>query len=489
MNENENKSIKHPYYFNNFFGEKFLSKVLTPSKNDKIVFDEKNNKRKPKMRENSCPYIKKRNINESSPLIKFSTSNFFPPLLKGMNNYKKIDSQKKLNGIENYMSNGYKVKERVDNLLLKITKKISLKEIIQAKNNSKFKARNLNQKIFEFPIKNEDFKTNYSSIKNNTIQTSFHNNNNIATIKSYNKDKEFSKIKSFEEKENTPKLRMTKSYDKNIISIKKINKINEEVKSNFLRRTLRFNSNEIYNKKKVMLKYCVYPGNNTKLIDLVMKSRSEIWEKVPTSHYRYCDMVWGPLTSNIDFKTCQFMHSYVNHIPLNEEISNKMRLYGNLIQHCEKKKIDVYKIFPFTIILTLSHHTYSEQIENFKILFRDIDNYTPKSNIQFSKLFNALLNRKIGSKQTINIPRTFNSGKKMWIIKPVNLNRGRCIKVLNNLNSILKEMKLIQSCRKINILEANNNKTNLQHNLETINVHTKSFSPEKEKNTIIPNPK
>jgi hypothetical protein len=53
---------------------------------------------------------------------------------------------------------------------------------------------------------------------------------------------------------------------------------------------------------------------------------------------------------------------------------------------------------------------------------------------------------------------------------------------LNNLSSILKEMKLIQSCRKINILEANNNKINLQHNLETINVHTKSFSPEKEKN-------
>lgn len=80
------------------------------------------------------------------------------------------------------------------------------------------------------------------------------------------------------------------------------------------------------------------------------------------------------------------MHSYVNHIPLNEEISNKMRLYGNLIQHCEKKKIDVYRIFPFTIILTLSHHTYSEQIENFKILFRDIDKYTPKSNIHFSKI-------------------------------------------------------------------------------------------------------
>ena len=96
----------------------------------------------------------------------------------------------------------------------------------------------------------------------------------------------------------------------------------------------------------------------------------------------------------------------------------------------------MYKIFPFTICLTLSHHSFEEQLDNFKILFNEIDKYTPKSDVVFSSLFNALLNKKIGSSQTINIPKTFNSGKNMWIIKPVNLNRGRCIKVLNNLNDI-----------------------------------------------------
>ena len=138
----------------------------------------------------------------------------------------------------------------------------------------------------------------------------------------------------------------------------------------------------------------------------------KVWEKVTTNHYRYYDIVWSPLTSNNYFKICQFMHSYVNHIPLNEKISNKIRLYANIIRHCEKKKIDVYKIFPFTIILTLSHHTFGEQIENFKMLFKEIDNFTQKSDMHLSKLFNALLNRKIGSNQTINISNTFNSGKK-----------------------------------------------------------------------------
>ena len=471
MNDNQNTNIKDSFHLKHFFNEKLISKdfkILTRYKRDEILFKEKN-KKNPK---NICPYINKRNINESSPFIKFSTSNFFPPLLK-RDEYiiKKTESKKIINGIDNYMTNGFKFKDKNENNPpFKLTKKINLRDIIK-NNNSKFKERNFKQKVFGFSSKKEEKR--YSYFKNNTLEHSYQYNN-IATIKSHNNGKYLTKLK--DQKENSPVLKMAKSYDKTIFNIR----TNEDEKSNFLRRTYRFNSNEISNRKKIMLKYCVYPGNNTKLIDLVMKYREDVWEKVPTSHFRYCDMVWAPLTNTIDFKTSQFMHSYVNHIPLNEEISNKMRLYANLIRHCEKKKIDVYKIFPFTIILTLSHHTCEEQIENFKILFKDIDKYTPKSEIIFSKLFIALLNRKIGSSQTINIPKTFNSGKNMWIIKPVNLNRGRCIKVLNNLNSILKEMKLIQTFRKINIIENKNHKTYIKKNSETIN--SKYNSPEKNKN-------
>ena len=479
MNEKEKMSTKFPFHFNNYYREKFFNKefkILTPNKSGNLIIKGKNTN-KMKLKQNNCPYINKRNINESSPFIKFSTSNFFPPLVKKDNkSLKKIDSQKKLIGIDNYMTNGFKIGiKNENNQLFKITKKICLKEIIKGNNNSKFKARNFNDKVFGYYSKIEENKNN-SFLKKNTIENSFQYNN-IATIKCCNIERNISIRKNTEEKSKSPKLKLTKSYDKCILN----KKINDEEKNNFLKKNSRFNSNEIYNKKKMMYKYCVYPGNNSKLIDLVMKEREDIWEKVPTNHYRYCDMVWAPLTSNIDFKTCQFMHSYVNHIPLNEEISNKMRLYANLIRHCEKKKIDVYKIFPFTIILTLSHHTFGEQIENFKVLFKDIDSFTPKSDVHFSKLFNALLNRRIGSNQTINIPKTFNSGKNMWIIKPVNLNRGRCIKVLNNLSSILKEMKLIQTYRKINILENNSCRMNLNKNFETINTNCKNNSPEKDR--------
>jgi hypothetical protein len=226
-----------------------------------------------------------------------------------------------------------------------------------------------------------------------------------------------------------------------------------------------------------------------------MKHRSAVWEKVPISNYKFCDLVWSPLASSIDFKSSQYIHQCVNHIQYNEEISNKMRLYGNLLRHCEKKRIDLYKIFPFTICLTLSHHSFEEQLENFKKLFKNIDNFTPKSDIIFSSLFNALLNRMIGSTQTINIPKTFNSGKNLWIIKPVNLNRGRCIKVFSDLNLIINEMKSIQISRKIQIIESNNMNKNFinnymhtQHNsyyninTQKYNNHNNSSSPEKEHN-------
>ena len=90
-----------------------------------------------------------------------------------------------------------------------------------------------------------------------------------------------------------------------------------------------------------------------------------------------------------------------------------------------------------------------------------------------------MLNRSIGSTQTINIPKTFNSGKNIWIIKPVNLNRGRCIKVFNDLDLILNEMKSLQMNRKIKIFESNFNNENTNY------IHTnRSNSPEKDLNGL-----
>ena len=206
-------------------------------------------------------------------------------------------------------------------------------------------------------------------------------------------------------------------------------------------------------KKEYKLQYCVYPGNNEKLIDKVMEHRSENWEKVPTSYSEFCDLVWAPLTCNINFRNCDSKHQYVNHIEFNHEISNKMRLYANLLRHCEEKKIDIFSIFPFTISLQISHWSFSEQLSNFQKLYKNIDKYTPKGSKKFNEMFNVILSKKIGSYQTINIPETFNNGKNLWIIKPVNLNRGRFITVEKNLDEIIKKVEDIHSKKKIYVNE------------------------------------
>ena len=114
----------------------------------------------------------------------------------------------------------------------------------------------------------------------------------------------------------------------------------------------------------------------------------------------------------------------------------------------KKKKIDAFSIFPFTISLQISHRSFYDQLDIFEKLYKNIDLYTPKGNKTFSEMFNAILSKKIGYSQTINIPETFNSGKNIRIIKPVNLNRGRFITVEKNLSEILKKVKQIQNKKK-----------------------------------------
>jgi hypothetical protein len=399
-------------------------------------------------------------------------NNIFPPLPNNINLKKSID----LNNIKNDNSQKYVIDgnnhNSYNNDKLRTFKIINNNKLVNEKNIKKI-----------VNIKNslkEDCKTsnNFFSVKNKLLFSSLKVDMDAdSTRRNQEKLLNILKFKSTEKNrfKNYTKSEDRKKYKKNIIINDKDEEIENKPKINDFGERCRQKRFSLI-KKRFKLKYCVFPGNNSKLIDSVMKYRSEIWEKVPTSHYRFCDLVWAPLTSTIDFKSSQYVHQYLNHIQFNEEITNIMRLYANLLKHCEKKKIDVYKIFPFTIFLTLSHHTFEEQLDNFKILFKEIDKYTPKSDVVFSSLFNALLNKKIGSNQTINIPKTFNSGKNMWIIKPVNLNRGRCIKVLNNIDEILKEMKWIQTSKKILISEGNNdNSKNKILNSEKKNSFEKEY--------------
>ena len=114
------------------------------------------------------------------------------------------------------------------------------------------------------------------------------------------------------------------------------------------------------------------------------------------------------------------------------------------------------------------------QIEGFKKCYQDLPNLinypeeedpncknnsninSNSNNIFINKYyinyFNVNLSRKIGSLQKMKIPKTHYIGKNLWILKRTNLNRGRQMKVLSNIDEIVKEINLMFEEKKPNNL-------------------------------------
>ena len=384
---------------------------------------------------------------------------------------------------ERYLDKNFNEKSHKN---IKTNKTVQLKPIkkieIDSKLSPKIISENNNIIIKDKIIKlNENSKENNKENTNENIVNKIGNKENEKTI-----DKELKKYSSkpnlslsfknsiskiiIEEqpkKEEEEKNNYKNNLNINNINIVDIIKLQKKSSSPDNRGSTNKNNNKPKykkrEKKEYKLQYCVYPGNNSKLIEQAMEHRNKDWEKVPTTYSEFCDLVWSPLTCSIKFQNCELKHQYVNHIEFNIEISNKMRLYANLLRHCEEKKIDIFSIFPFTISLQISHRSFYEQLGNFEKLYNNINKYTPKGNTKFSEMFNVILSKKIGSSQCINIPETFNSGKNLWIIKPVNLNRGRCITVENNLKEIIKKVEEIQSAKKINVNEKKKNEIKCEY--------------------------
>ena len=446
-------------------GSQRLHPIFEESKNDKNMRS-KNNSKINNIKSNKTVQIKtikliskeenlKKNISESSNLnIKINNDNN----INDIENNKKEEKKSDENEIEKEKEKEKPINEQCINNNNQENSNSELKETKNGKNDEETTRENHKNKIKKVPLKeneNENNKINLSEkVKDTELKPivfkgkniSAKANNDILIIKNAIKEE-------IEEKNNNLNINC-----KSLNSIPETNK-KKSLDSISLEKSpkLKTHSNNANNKQKntskkeYKLQYCVYPGNNSALIDKVMIHRNADWEKVPTTYSDFCDLVWAPLTCNINFQNCEKSHQYVNHIEFNIEISNKMRLYANLLRHCEEKKIDVFSIFPFTISLQLSHWSFNEQLSNFKKLYNNIDNYTPSGHKKFSEMFNVILSRKIGSNQNINIPQTFNSGKNLWIIKPVNLNRGRYITVEKNLKEIIKKLEEIQEKKKINV--------------------------------------
>ena len=417
-------------------------------------------------------------------IISFKANNFNiePKRIRTKNINSSISNDTKFSMISNILfSDGINIKKKKHHQNKKIPPLIN-PLIIQNDNSKekdiiKFSQRRLPQ--IEKPRTSEkykdkekrkfSFKPNKFEEKKNDIKP---NNNDLQQYKS--KEEPIKKIKIiskidddfYERLLNKPKLKRINSSESHKMRSKSLENLEKPVsldlddseKKKKIRKK-RFHLPSIV--KEVKYQYCVFPGNNGKLIDTLMEQRSDKWIKTSIDLVKFCDFIWSPLSNVIDFKYASEKRQFVNHIEFCNTISNKMNLYYNLLRYCESKKLNLFDYCPFTICLTLSQNNFKTQIDNFKQFCLELPDFTPRSEIKYVEKFSILGSKRTGENQTINIPYTYNSGNNMWIIKPINLNRGRCIQVLNDTDKIVEYLLKIQEEKKLE--GANNNGIKCEH--------------------------
>ena len=212
------------------------------------------------------------------------------------------------------------------------------------------------------------------------------------------------------------------------------------------------NPNPNQNKKFQNYTYHIIPGNNLKLIEKCLLNRKN-WIPSSDDKKEFANLIWTPLSSQINFKAHSLVESsqFVNHFEYHNELTNKSKTFINLLRYCEFNDIDLFSFYPLTIIFTINSNIFNSQIENFKKLYNEIPKLIHKDSDEadtdspkfYSEYFNVNLSKKLGSLQKLHIPKTHYAGKNLWLIKRDNLNRGRKIKVLSNLDDILKEINAL----------------------------------------------
>ena len=191
--------------------------------------------------------------------------------------------------------------------------------------------------------------------------------------------------------------------------------------------------------------YQIIRGNNSELITKCFKHRLN-WKDFTQSPISLCqseiDLIWSPTSGSITFTNLIYEKEkenvqMVNHFEFHLQISNKMKLFANMMKYCEAHSLDVWSYIPFTIQIQYENTNFLKQFNSFSYLFTHISNFLDKNTKARYKdyFYVEPLNDKIGAKTPIYIQKNHYTDKNLWLIKAVNLNRGRCIKIADSVES------------------------------------------------------
>ena len=195
--------------------------------------------------------------------------------------------------------------------------------------------------------------------------------------------------------------------------------------------------------------YNIFPNNCGWLIKKCFEHRTK-WKECHSKNTNLFDFKWKDVINTKDFLDFgSSKKQLINHFEFHSCLSNKYKMFYNFAKFCEMNGIDVFKYVPFTISFDyLNYDELIEYQENFKEIFKNINNYIfendsinnqlyDRKKIPYKRLF-PLSDPKMGNKFYCEIAKSHYAGKNLWIVKAPNLNRGRCIKIFDNFNEIIK---------------------------------------------------
>ena len=208
----------------------------------------------------------------------------------------------------------------------------------------------------------------------------------------------------------------------------------------------------------------IHEGNSSEIIEECLKRRGH-WklftneeihnipinnEKASEVHHidnhkenNYPNFIWSHCSSRLDFK--EFIRGkpgspkrMTNHFEFHKEITNKLNLFLNMMIFCEKFKYDLFSILPMTFPIKYESKFYLIKMNSFSNIFNNIEKYISDKQLEtkYRNLFELEVKGRIGYRTSFHIPKSHFCGKNLWLVKAIDLNRGRCIKITDNIKEI-----------------------------------------------------
>jgi hypothetical protein len=95
-------------------------------------------------------------------------------------------------------------------------------------------------------------------------------------------------------------------------------------------------------------------------------------------------------------------------------------------------------MLPVTFPIKYESKLYLVKMSSFMYIFNNITKFISDKHLDYKyrNLFELETNGRVGKRTSFHIPENHYSGRNLWLVKAIDLNRGRCIKISDDIKDI-----------------------------------------------------